>query len=822
MDLPIHNTYDFSWVIQRVLPGGTSEPYDLTGKDITIVIEQNGIRRLEIPEPGINENIVTFTWQGKDQHVTGAFRILLIENDGKDDMYELDSIEPFRLVRGRAEVRDRCNPSGSLSISTIDLLSAISVYPDQAIPATIARVAWVEGKLALCYTKTEVDNLLGQKVDKIPGKGLSEADFTETDKEKLSNISEGAQENVIEGVSVNGDSLEPDLNKKVNISVPTALKDLQDDATHRLVTDTEKSAWNEKYKKPAAGIPKGDLATTVQEAINAAGTALQPADIVTLTQKVTALESLISEDSNPTAAIDKFNEIVAFLANITNSETLSGIIAGINDAISAKYSKPAGGIPKTDLAEGVQTSLEKADTALQEHQDVSGFAKTSDLLSGELVPLLAENLESWKGRASDVTDTQTAEAATTGGETSINASVGAQLVAVVAKEHFAATQLISHGFNLLRRAVAVGAGWYIKVPALPFGVIRTALKPNGVLFTDSSHNNIRPAVRFKALGDGVPTSVNDGSACSYTDVEGYRFYTTTQPGYLIVSGIDRASVCAHIAWSGRYDDYIAIDDPDDAGSVITITPAINALHSYGLMLVVGSKADRFVRVSKTQARWYRQVERTSPAWTNEDNEDGTFTHSATITGMATDGAAEFFSTGARLTVVGTTVSYTDDNAESSNDYVVYELATEATGTVNLDTDLDVEDYSIITLEGATGSAYVSISYARGIPDSLRALIAGDLDGTYSALAGLLVELNERIAAIEEKIINGFEKIIVDDLTIRHSLDDFSTEGNANLQAAGAPDFIAAKIGQRIYDSVNKVFRTATDFTVAGWKLDTNS
>ena len=74
-------------------------------------------------------------------------------------------------------------------------------------------------------------------------------------------------------------------------SVPTALSQLSDDSTHRLVTDSEKSTWNSK------------------------GT----------------------------------------------------------------YSKPSGGIPKTDLASAVQTSLGKADTALQSHQDISGKANTSDL-----------------------------------------------------------------------------------------------------------------------------------------------------------------------------------------------------------------------------------------------------------------------------------------------------------------------------------------------------------------------------------------------------------------------------------------------------------
>ena len=43
------------------------------------------------------------------------------------------------------------------------------------------------------------------------------------------------------------------------------------------------------------------------------------------------------------------------------------------------YIKPSTGIPKSDLASGVQASLDKADTALQKHQDISGKVdKTGD------------------------------------------------------------------------------------------------------------------------------------------------------------------------------------------------------------------------------------------------------------------------------------------------------------------------------------------------------------------------------------------------------------------------------------------------------------
>ena len=64
---------------------------------------------------------------------------------------------------------------------------------------------------------------------------------------------------------------------------------------------------------------------------------------------------------------------------------------GIDDAAAAlaaaqaaqttadgKYAKPAGGIPKADLAEAVQTSLGKADTALQSHQTVTLASGTNN------------------------------------------------------------------------------------------------------------------------------------------------------------------------------------------------------------------------------------------------------------------------------------------------------------------------------------------------------------------------------------------------------------------------------------------------------------
>ena len=219
------------------------------------------------------------------------------------------------------------------------------------------------------------------------------------------------------------------------------------------------------------------------------------------------------------------------------------------------------------LAENVDWDATKVrEFSLKEYVD----ALKAAIEDGTVPAKLAENLESWEGEAMSRDYVQTSYVETTGGDISIDSSLPANLKSVVPTTDFFASQLISTGFNLLRRATAVGNGWYFEVPHLVATQqsIGTALQNNGVLFTNSNHANLTPTVYFKALSAGVPTSVTDGVAATYTDKNGRRHYTTSGAGYLIVSGIDRASVCAHIGWSRRYDDYISVADAADAGAVV--------------------------------------------------------------------------------------------------------------------------------------------------------------------------------------------------------------------------------------------------------------
>ena len=134
----------------------------------------------------------------------------------------------------------------------------------------------------------------------------------------------------------------------------------------------------------------------------------------------TQLNTLVSGNAND--AINSFNEIIAFLDGVKDTQDLASIIASIEQQIASKmdkvtlaavatsgsyndlsnkptipsavtestvsgwgftkntgtYSKPSGGIPKTDLASAVQTSLSKADSAVAA-RDFGNYKYADDL-----------------------------------------------------------------------------------------------------------------------------------------------------------------------------------------------------------------------------------------------------------------------------------------------------------------------------------------------------------------------------------------------------------------------------------------------------------
>lgn len=89
------------------------------------------------------------------------------------------------------------------------------------------------------------------------GKGLSTKDFTEALQQKLVNLEQGAQKNIIEVIKRNNTVLQPDANKAVNISVPTALSQLLNDKDYQTAAQVQASinAARQNLFKPVATLP---------------------------------------------------------------------------------------------------------------------------------------------------------------------------------------------------------------------------------------------------------------------------------------------------------------------------------------------------------------------------------------------------------------------------------------------------------------------------------------------------------------------------------------------------------------------------------------
>ncbi len=250
--------------------------------------------------------------------------------------------------------------------------------------------------------KNETNNILETKVDKIEGKGLSTIDFTDTnyvhtdnnyttlEKEKLNGIEENAQVNTITGVK--GDNEEnyrvgnvsiskeniglenvdntSDLEKPISTAVQNALNNKVDKVEGKSLIDVSEILRLE-------GISTG--ANKVEQSFTNGNVKIDGIETIvyTLPDNI-ATKDYVNTNGGKIDVIEVNNieqEIIDKKVNISVPTKTSDLN---NDSGFGTYSKPSLGIPKSDLSSEVQSSLEKADTALQTHQDISGKANVSE------------------------------------------------------------------------------------------------------------------------------------------------------------------------------------------------------------------------------------------------------------------------------------------------------------------------------------------------------------------------------------------------------------------------------------------------------------
>ena len=456
-------------------------------------------------------------------------------------------------------------------------------------------------------------------------------------------------------------------------------------------------------------------------------------------------QRVLAEQGRVNAETARVNE---FDRKITACETATG---AANDAASLANEKANLANQKAGLANEAAAAANAAAQAAGALQE--------NLEDGDVVPALAENLASWAEEDGlEVSNEWTDTIRTTAGDDPIVTENGGKLLGVRAVSDFVCSSLLTTPYNQLRLAsanggaVAIGSGWYFPVPKLTFGAYGSAEENNGIVFTDNNHEDVTGlVVRFKPLASGVPTSDTDGTQLTaqssketantnggiYTDHD-IKFYLTPGPGYLIVTGITYANVCAHFGWEDWYDKFVSPTAEDDLGDSINLAPLFAAApNGTGKFLVVGGAATNAERISETQMLITDPVARiTSPSWTNSAVEGG-YKHELTIPAMKPDGAVVIEGSAQSLTVEGTTISYTDENATAISGAVRYELLVPATATATLaKTSYALNDCGIEMKVGAEGIAAFSCSYSQNVPDALSQIAkirVGDIAGDVEAL-----------------------------------------------------------------------------------------
>lgn len=155
-------------------------------------------------------------------------------------------------------------------------------------------------------------------------------------------------------------------NKVIKAYVDKSIKDYDQSISEAILGELDKKVDKIEGKQ----LSTEDFTTALKTKLEG----MSSFDPTEINSKVDGLQSqintLVSGDAS--TAIESFNEIIAFLNGVQDSESLEGIIAGIEQQIAAKQDEI------TDL-ETIRSGAALGATALQEHQDISHLATKDEV-----------------------------------------------------------------------------------------------------------------------------------------------------------------------------------------------------------------------------------------------------------------------------------------------------------------------------------------------------------------------------------------------------------------------------------------------------------
>lgn len=370
----IGNDINIEWSILR-----NGDPETLEGKDLRVVMT-NGYRKMEVKDLHFRDNVIRFTYLGKDQDYNGVYTLTLIENKGKEGMYTVDACDAFRLIPRSCSVGGDTG-CGSVKVTTVRLTGDISV------PAVGT------GDYESMTNKPRINGveLVGDKsleelgIPILPDNIVTDADYTHTD----NNLTDALLEK-LDGLSNYDDTaLREALNseisraKEVEGELDTAIRKVASDLSTFITGDPDAdniiNRWQEVVEflsgmtedKDMAGVlldlkkqilaevmsilsgyyTSGQIDDRFVEKIKGKG--LSTNDLTDeLLSKINGLSNYDDEwvrseiasikadidtllGDGASDAIDTFHEIELFLQGITDKETLTGLLNDLRAEITA-------------------------------------------------------------------------------------------------------------------------------------------------------------------------------------------------------------------------------------------------------------------------------------------------------------------------------------------------------------------------------------------------------------------------------------------------------------------------------------------------------
>lgn len=231
------------------------------------------------------------------------------------------------------------------------------------------------GELAINYAKDNETISLKNSDDEIVTFSPAKNTVQKTDFEKAQKVTAAALNDLNERIDASGDGVE-----ELEQSLENFKNEVEETehATALALVDLDKK--------------NNDLDEKIDEVSDAVDTQLEKINNYILEVEEVAANALTDLDTRVNELEE--TEIPTTLASLSDDSTHRLVTDAEKTTWNGKYSKPSSGIPDTDLSSAVQTSLGKADTAIQQETPLSkgtttgaGNAVTDISVSGHEITL---------------------------------------------------------------------------------------------------------------------------------------------------------------------------------------------------------------------------------------------------------------------------------------------------------------------------------------------------------------------------------------------------------------------------------------------------